>query len=646
MPKLNKREALRGKSHTRGMSVVCTRAKDAPTDNNTLSFVFVSDDNAGTRFDWGSGEYFSEVLDIAGATSSRLNTFFKDHERGVDSAIGKISNVRAEDGQLIGDVTFGSDEDSQKIFSKYREGILTDVSIGYEILDYEVTRGAENEQDIVTVTNFDIFEVSAVGIGFDGGAKKRSGDNDGSPKMDKEQLERLAQLEAMSKRNKEENAELRALVEKKDEAIVLAERAKIDAERKQLDLDKKEVAREKAVNATVADFGERGQKALESFGSEKVSDEALRAKILADFASVDVIPKADAQDARGKMIDAMVDGLALRVGAKIEKPVEGSEQYRNMSLTEVASDLLGSDARGLSKHEIAKRSLVTGDFPLLLQSVGSRVLTSEFEAQTASYKAWMKMVDVPDFRTMSELTTSFGGGRLDKIKERADLKKLGGTEQEETWKIETFGNSFELSREMLINDDLGNFTNLVGTFARMAQTTANGIAYDILQNEGDYASYKMADGSGMWIAGRNNTTTTALSSEAISACKLKMSKHLSVDGKTPLNIQPKYLIIPPALEVVAREILGASSKIGADNTMIQNVHLNAYEIVVDPEISSDTAWYMLADYRTFKMGFLAGTGRSPVIEQTHSSVSGSEFEGVFDIGVMLEDYRGIFRGNV
>ena len=46
------------------------------------------------------------------------------------------------------------------------------------------------------------------------------------------------------------------------------------------------------------------------------------------------------------------------------------------------------------------------------------------------------------------------------------------------------------------------------------------------------------------------------------------------------------------------------------------------------------------------MGFLAGTNRSPVIEQTHSSVSGSEFEGVFDIGVMCEDYRGIFRGSV
>ncbi len=609
--------------------------------DNTLSFVLVSNDNGGKRFDWSSGEYYTELLDVNGANTDRLNTFFKDHSRSVDSAIGKVFNVRVEDGQIIGDVTFGTDEDSQTIYRKYREGILTDVSIGYEIEDYTVSRGAENESDEVLITRYSLFELSAVGIGFDSGAKKRNKEEiDRSHKMDEKQLERLAQLEAMSKRNKDENTELRGLLD--------AQKADMDAQKEALEAERAEIARERAIMTTVADFGERGQNALASFGSKKVSDKELRAKILADFASSakDIIPNVDESDARGKMIDAMVDGLALRVGAKIEKPVEGSAQYRNMSLTEVASDLLGADARGMSKHEIAKRSLVTGDFPLLLQSVGSRVLTSEFEAQTASYKAWMKMVDVPDFRTMSELTTSFGGGRLDKIKERADLKKLGGTEQEETWKIETFGNSFELSREMLINDDLGNFTNLVGTFARMAQTTANGIAYDILQNKGDYSSYKMADGSGMWIAGRNNTTTTALSSEALSEARLKMSKHKSVDGETPLNIKPKYLIIPPALEVTAREILGASSKIGADNVMIPNVNLNAYEVVVDPEITSDTAWYLLADHRTFKMGFLAGTNRAPVIEQTHSSVSGSEFEGVFDIGVMLEDYRGIFRGNV
>ncbi len=640
MVKFNKREALKGQIQTRGVTAKVNQVQD---DTNTLSFVLVSDDNGGERFDWASGEYYTELLDVNGAVVDRLNTFFKDHSHSVDSAIGKVFNVRVEDGQLVGDVTFGTDDDSQTIYRKYSEGILTDVSIYYEIEDYTVTRGADSESDEVLITRYSLFELSAVGIGFDSGAKKRNEDvkTEGSPKMDEKQLERLAQLEAMSKRNKEQNEELRGLID--------AQKVALDAEREALKVEKVELARQKAILSTVADFGERGQKVLDSFGDKKPTDEQLRAKILSDFAgeTVDVQPKSDNnEDKRSKMIDAMVDGLALRVGAKIDKPVDGAEAYRHMSLVDIAKNLLPESERNLAPVDVAKRSLVTGDFPLLLQSVGSRVLTSEFEAQTATYKAWMKMVDVPDFRTMTELTTSFGGGRLKKIKERADLEKIGGTEQAESWKIETFGNSFELSREMLINDDLGNFTNLVSTFGRMAQTTANGIAYDILQEKGDYASYLMADGVSLYDGARNNSATDALSSTALSAGRLAMASHLSVDGETPLNIKPKYLIVSPALEVTAREILGATQKLGADNVSVPNVNQNLYELIVDPEIESETAWYLLAENRTFKMGFLAGTNRSPVIEQTHSSVSGSEFEGVFDIGVMAEDYRGLYQGNV
>jgi len=74
---------------------------------------------------------------------------------------------------LKADVVFGADGES--VLNKYREGVLTDVSIGYAINGYTVEE-REGEPDIVTVTDFEIFELSAVGIGFDQGAKhERSG---------------------------------------------------------------------------------------------------------------------------------------------------------------------------------------------------------------------------------------------------------------------------------------------------------------------------------------------------------------------------------------------------------------------------------------------------------------------------------------
>ena len=108
----------------------------------------------------------------------------------------------------------------------------------------------------------------------------------------------------------------------------------------------------------------------------------------------------------------------------------------------------------------------------------------------------------------------------------------------------------------------------------------------------------------------------------------------------------RYLLVSPALEVTAREILGATAKLGADNASVPNVNQNLYELVVDPEIESATAWYLLSERRTFKMGFLAGTNRSPVVKVNDSTLVRTTFEGVFDMGVMAEDYRGLYQGNV
>ena len=136
--------------------------------NRTLGFVIVSNDNAGLRSDRWSGETYIERLDIKGAKTDRLNTFFKDHDRSVDSACGRVHDIRTERGELKANVTIGSDADS--ILNKYREGILTDVSIGYAIHAFEIEE-RDGEPDIVTVTEFSILEISCVGIGFDRSAK-------------------------------------------------------------------------------------------------------------------------------------------------------------------------------------------------------------------------------------------------------------------------------------------------------------------------------------------------------------------------------------------------------------------------------------------------------------------------------------------
>jgi hypothetical protein len=518
--------------------------------------------------------------------------------------------------------------------------VLNSVSIGYSINDYTVEK-RDSDMDLVTVTDFSLHEVSAVGVPFDKGAVKIGREaqiKTGDRKMENELLERLEKLEKVSKRTDKQEAEIAELRKSIDDA----KEAEKVAEMQRLKDENLEMKRVNEINEISTSY-KASKELTDKFRAKGTGTEFMKA-ILDERASKEpVYTPAGEPQSRASMIEAMVDGLALRAGAKLKNPHADAEKYRFAPLITIGNELLPKEKRSMIPTEVAERSLLTGDFPLLLQSAGARVLESEFASVSATYQSWITEVDVPDFRVMTDVTAKVGGGRLSKTKENGDLEELAGVESGETWSIEPFGNKFVLTREMLINDDLGAFTSLLATFGEMAKTTANGIAYDLLQNKGDYSNYKMADGSGMYVVARNNTSDKKLSPEALNEAVLAMSKHKALDGKTPLNIKPKYLVTGPANAVMAREIVGATNKISADaNTGEINVHESAYEVIVDSEIT-DTSWFLLADRRTLKIGYLAGTNRSPVVKMNDSTLIRTTYEGVFDLGVMCEDYKGIFK---
>lgn len=135
-------------------------------EKRMIPFILVSNDNAGERYDWWDDKVFIEEIDVKGVDTSELRTFFKDHRPSVDTAIGRVENSRIENGSVKADVYFGSDEDSLRIFNKYKEGILTDVSIGYSILETIETE-RKGEPTHVMVTKCSVHELSAVWKGFD-----------------------------------------------------------------------------------------------------------------------------------------------------------------------------------------------------------------------------------------------------------------------------------------------------------------------------------------------------------------------------------------------------------------------------------------------------------------------------------------------
>ncbi|TEY00366.1 HK97 family phage prohead protease [Campylobacter sp. US33a] len=156
------------------------RLRSVHEEINTLTFTMISNSNTCKRFDWELGEYLEE-LDIRGAKFDELKTLFKDHNPSVDNAIARIENIRVENGELVCDCVFAKDEKSLEIFKKYQDGILSDVSIGYRVLKQNIDKQSTPKR--VLVTEFEIFELSAVWKGADKNAKKRFEEEDEKRKV-------------------------------------------------------------------------------------------------------------------------------------------------------------------------------------------------------------------------------------------------------------------------------------------------------------------------------------------------------------------------------------------------------------------------------------------------------------------------------
>lgn len=598
-------------------------------ETRTISFVLISEENEGERYDWWTDEKFIEKLDVNGARYERLNTFFKDHIRSVDSAIGKVVNVRVEDGKLKADVIFGTDEDSEKVFRKYIDGILTDCSIGYKIIATRVEE-RKGEPTLVTVVEFEIYELSAVGIGFDKGAKvgRELNLNEGDNSMNKELKEELESLRsAVDGLTAEQKTRLQELEDKEKEA-------------------------QRALTASVQDEKTRGIEilALATAGhltleraSEFVSkgtsiDEVRKAVIDEKSRSSHTVVVGGVPDAANMMRD-VENSILLRCGVKIPD-VKASENYfRGATLTDMARHIIGINS--MDRVDIAQRAMSNDQFTLLLGNIANRVMAANFEEQEGTYNLFTRNVDLPNFKVQTDVSVKNPNGRLSKLKEKGELESLELDEDGAGWKLESYGNQFAFTRQMIINDDLGAFTDIVAEFGKMAKRTSNGLVYDLLQGKGDFSNYKMSDGKILFHSDHKNTTTAAaLSSASLSDARAKMRRQM--DGKTPLNINPRYLIVSPENETIARQLMTSESDLSGNNSGVTNIFKNAMDVIIEAELEANP-WYLAAAGKTIKTGTLAGTGGQPIVQEHKKSAGNVVFECLYDFGLKIEDFRGLYR---
>jgi hypothetical protein len=162
------------------------RAESANDEAMTVEAVLTTDQPVKV-FDIQRFEEIDEVLRSDGGSYGNKTPLLDSHSRyTTDDVLGSVTDVRKSEHEHVGTVRFAKgDEKAERTFRKVRDGHLTDLSIGYRVMDSVVIEpGKSLDVDGVSykakklplriARKWETKEVSVVPIGADDRAKFRS----------------------------------------------------------------------------------------------------------------------------------------------------------------------------------------------------------------------------------------------------------------------------------------------------------------------------------------------------------------------------------------------------------------------------------------------------------------------------------------
>lgn len=538
---------------------------------------------------------YTERLDPAGLDLSGLvgSPVLDGHRQGsARDVIGTIAAYRMEGEALVATIRLSGAADAAPIITRIQEGTLKGVSIGYRVARWADSTDPVTKARVRTAAAWAISEVSAVPIPADPGATFRS-----NPMPKDIQDETRAAL-------------LKRLVEAHDLPDEWATR-------------------------------------MEEAG-EELTDDEIRAQARAAAAEAlqtrarqtPRIRTVATQDDPATVMARRADALFARVSGTAPKPE--AAPYMADSLRDharAAVEATGTSTRGMDADQLFRAAMhTTSDFPGLLTSTGNRTLIGAYQAAQSPIKTTLaRQATLPDFRAGTRLKLS-DVGLLEKVSETGEIKSTTRGEAKESYSLDTYATQFAISRKALINDDLGAFRDWGQTAGRMAaETEANLLLAKLLSNP-----VMGEDGLALFHATHGNLAAgAALNVAALDAARKAMRNVKALDGKTPINATPKFLVVGPEQETAAEQVLAS---IYAATVADVNAFSGKLSLLVEPRITDDR-FYVFADpavLPVLEYSYLSSAQGPQMASREGWDVLGMEFRVVLDFGCGAVDWRGAY----
>ncbi|QPC44000.1 Mu-like prophage major head subunit gpT family protein [Kaustia mangrovi] len=653
------------------------RADTADDDERTVEMVWTTGSRVLRRRFFGEDFYEELSLDPKHVRMDRLTSggapLLNAHNSwDARDVVGVIEGASLEKKRGICTARFSKREDVGPIFQDVRDGILRNVSVGYRVYKMEQVEGGDGQTPVYRAVDWEPYEVSIVPMGADPGAQMRGTDQ--TAPNDCEFVTRTEEGD-MSKTD-DPTKEADKTRANPAETPATPETVDLNAVRNEASRDALKKERQR-----IADLEKIARAA-------KIDDETLRSwkesDITADEARTAALDhlhekseevqtqsqRADAsvmEDEREKWIRGVEDSIITRAGltglitdaakARGETVKLDAGEFRGMTLSEIARDCLeraGVKTRGMDRQKMVGLSFThrssitqsTSDFGVALENVMHKTLQAAYATQPDTWTRFCKRGQVSDFRPHNKYRMGMFG-RLDKVMENGEFKnkKIRDAEKE-LISAGTVGNVINLSRQTIINDDMGVFNDLAAMLGRAARLSVEVDVYGLLaENAG--AGPTMSDGKALFHADHGNISTTAgaPSVATFEAARVQMGKLKDPWGAEYIDLRPAIWLGPLSLGGQARVVNDAQYDVDVVNKLqVPNKVRGLFSDIVDTPRLDGNPWYLFADPGTapvIEVVFLDGI-EEPFLDMMDGwRVDGVEWKVRLDYGVGARDWRGV-----
>ncbi len=646
------------------------------------------------RSSWYDGQFYEELsMDPRHVRMGRLTSgtapLLANHD-GYDVAatLGVIESARIENGKGFATVRFaaeGIDPEADKIFRKVADKIIQNVSVGYRTYSVEKTDGVDTKIPTLRAVDWEPQEISLVAMGAEQGAGVRSTRAD-VPTNEVTITTRGIPPVTPEKRMDPEQVKLEE-AKRAAEARALEEKTEAEVQRR-LNVARE---REAGIKTACRNLGKDGDAWAVKLAASTASLTDARSQVLEELAKRSEQTPIQTQLGSGievgesdreKFIRGATAGILARSGvltvlaaspemiAKHKSPGvrsvfkdfdfnDDGGEFRNFSLLDLARETLersGVKTRGMSPLDIAGAALTmrsagggasTSDFTVLLENIMYKSLLGAYAQAADTWRLFCGTDSVQDFRPSNRYRTgSFGV--LDTLLEDAEYKQKSipdGLKFSIT--TETRGNKIVVSRQAIINDDMGAIVDTMSKFGRSAGLSIEKSVYDLLALNGGLGPNITLGGVTQPLfnaAWGNVGAGAALTMASLEADRVVMAGQKDISNNEFLDLRPSVLLLPLGLEGEAK-VLNTSRYDPTAGSAFErpNIVGGLFQMVKGTPRLTGTRRYMFTDTgaaAAIKVVFLNGSEAPFLDQQMGWNVDGTEMKLRIDFKAQAFDPKG------